>query len=128
MDKIFNNDTHTLASAIESLKINLSSLAPYVSVTKAPLGNDTIMLTISFDDKSNWSHGYLENSNYFRMRIDDTGLIEQFSCSLYKKGYQFSYENRLDKKFRKTNVKSFDVAIQKIVKYITEVNEKYKMS
>lgn len=125
MNKIFNIDQLSISDAIEKLQIELNKIVPYVSIKKACLGNDTIMLCVSFDLKETWRNGYLENSNYFRISIEENGVIEQFVCGLYQKGSFISFDNRLNMKFRKATVKSFDSAVMKIVQYCNNINQYY---
>jgi hypothetical protein len=126
MNKIFNNGQLDHKQTIELLREKLTSKVPFINVNKAALGDDMIMILISFEPKENWSYGYVENSNYIRLHIEDNGVIEQFVCSLYQKDKGCSYENRLNIKFRKCTVQSLDKAIEKLCVYIDKVNEHYK--
>ena len=126
--KIFNTDIISQQQAINYLQTELTPLAPFVKVSSGALGNETIMLLVSFEPKENWSYGYVENSNYFRMRIEDNGMLEVFVATFYKKGTNASsagYDNRLKIKFRKTTVKSLEEAKKKIADYINKIKEYY---
>ena len=80
---IFDNDTVDIQSAIDTLKDRLEQENPgYYSLGKGAFGNDTIMLLVSLDPKAEWSNGYVENSNYFRMAIYKNGKMEVFTLSL----------------------------------------------
>ncbi|MEI6529795.1 MAG: hypothetical protein WCN88_05400 [Candidatus Falkowbacteria bacterium] len=55
---------------------------PFISVQVSTLGgveNASIMLLIGFEDKTEWAHGYVENSIYARVMIDTAGRVEHFS-------------------------------------------------
>lgn len=120
---IFNNEQYTREDAITFLNSALSSIVPFASVLEAALSRDTIMILISFDPKEQWAHGYVENSNYVRMKIDQYGVMEVFVSSLHKKDVQISRESRLNIKFRKTRAKSLVDAVNKIEKFVNAVKE-----
>lgn len=125
-NKIFNNGEKTQKEAIDYLKNELSGLVPFVSVSSASIGSDTIMLLVAFEPKEKWPHGYVENTNYFRMRIGEDGEMEVFTSSLYKKDSTPSRENRLNVKFRKAKAKTLEDAKNRISKLIEEVKNEYK--
>lgn len=124
--RIFNNGEINQQQAIEILKAKLAGKAPFVNVSSGALGNETIFFLVSFQTKESWPYGYVENSNYTRLHLDENGVIEQFTCSLYQKGKPCSYETRLNEKFRKCTVKSLDKAIEKLSIYFDKINEHYK--
>jgi hypothetical protein len=86
---------------------------PYVKAYTSSLGGPhrmTVMLTVSFDPKEEWSNNILENSMYFKMIIGYDGKMELFSGPSWR-----------IKKFRKTRAKSIDDAIFKIKRYVLDV-------
>jgi len=124
MARIFNNNvTLDTNSATEYLNQKISTFVPYLNVNKGALGGeDSIYLAVSLEPKNEWSHGYIENSQYFRMSIYDGGSMEVFCWGLYKKGYRHSYEHRLKTKFRKCTAKSVEDVVRRIKKFIDKVN------
>jgi len=121
---IFDNDTVDIQSAIDTLKDRLEQENPgYYSLSKGIFGNDTIMLLVSLDPKAEWSNGYVENSNYFRMAIYKNGKMEVFTQSLYYPNVPVSYETRLKIKFRKSTAKSMKDAADRLVKFINEIKK-----
>lgn len=121
---IFDNDTTDIQSAIDTLKDRLEQENPgYYSLSKGIFGNDTIMLLVSLDPKAEWSNGYVENSNYFRMAIYKNGKMEVFTQSLYYPNVPVSYETRLKVKFRKSTAKSMKDAADRLVKFINEIKK-----
>ena len=121
---IFDDGTTDITQASEILKDALEKEKPgYISLSKGVFGNDTIMLLVSFEPKTEWSNGYVENSNYFRMAIYKDGKMEVFTQSLYEPGKQVSYETRLKIKFRKATAKSMKDAGDRLVKFIKEVKK-----
>ena len=101
---------------IAKLKAEIKS--PYVAISKGTLGNSngrdrtSIMMTVSVDPKDKWQNNILQNSRYFQMSITYDGILSMFSGGW-----------RDAKKFRKTNVKDVQEAINKINKYIDEVKD-----
>ncbi len=126
-DLIFNNGEISQQQAIEILKAKLANKAPFVTVSSGALGKERIFFLVSFQPKESWPYGYVENSNYTRLHLDENGIIKQFTCSLYQKDKPCSYETRLNEKFRKCTVKSLDKAIEKIENYLTKVNNYYNV-
>jgi len=121
---IFDNDTTDIQLAIDILKDRLAEENPgYYSLSKGIFGNDTIMLLVSLDPKAEWSNGYVENSNYFRMAIYKNGKMEVFTQSLYYPNVPVSYETRLKVKFRKSTAKSMKDAADRLVKFINEIKK-----
>lgn len=121
---IFDDGTTDIVQASAILKDALEKENPgYISLSKGVFGNDTIMLLVSFEPKTEWSHGYVENSNYFRMAIYKDGKMEVFTQSLYEPGKQVSYETRLKIKFRKATAKSMKDAADRAVKFVKEVKK-----
>lgn len=125
-DLIFNNGEISQQQAIEILKAKLADKAPFINVSSGAFGSEMIFFLVSFQPKHTWSHGYVENSNYTRLHLNENGIIEQFTCSLYQKDKPCSYETRLNEKFRKCTVKSLDKAIEKLSIYFDKINEHYK--
>jgi len=123
MEKIFNNGTIDQKTAIEYLKNKLVDKVPFVRVESGCLGNRTIMLLVSFDKKETWSFGYVENTNYFRMSIEDDGVMEVFVQSIHDRRRCVTYESRVKTKFRKCTVKSLDVVVEKILVFVGKVQE-----
>ena len=121
MSKIFNTKEINVYEMIDFIKNGIENEVPFVHISKGIFGGDTIMLLISFDPKSEWKFGYVENSNYFRMMVEDNGVIEEFTRSLYYKGVGKSFETRLKTKFRKCTVKSKEDVVRKIKDYINKV-------
>lgn len=94
-------------------KINKNIKAPVISSYSSTLGGEdrvTILISLSLDKRSTWYNDIYENSRYMRFHLDNDGTLEQFGLS-----------HTITKKFRKTNAKSVDEAINKINKYISEV-------
>lgn len=121
---IFGDGTTDIVKASEILGDALKKENPgYYSLSKGAFGNDTIMVLVSFEPKTEWSNGYVENSNYFRMSIQENGKMEVFTQSLYEPGKPVSYETRLKIKFRKATAKSAKDAADRLVKFINEVKK-----
>jgi hypothetical protein len=120
---MFNREN--IKETIETIKTGLNFTAPYVEISQASFGYDGIYLAIAFEPKNEWSHGYIENSNYVRIAFYNNGIIKQFTCSLYEKNQPCTYETRLNKKFRKVTVKNLSQAIEKIKAYVVDVNNYY---
>lgn len=121
---IFDNDSIDIQSAIDIFKDRLEKENPgYYSLSKGVFGNDTIMVLVSLDSKSEWPNGYVENSNYFRMAIYKDGKMEVFSQSLYYANVPVNYESRLKIKFRKSTAKSIKDAADRLVKFINDVKK-----
>ena len=78
---------------------------PYIHVDKGCFrDDDTIMITISVDEKNTWPHGYLQNSKYANFHFDVPSMkLEKFSGSLPK--------------MRKCKVNSGDHLISKLLEY-----------
>ena len=68
--------------------------------------SDSIMLLVSLDEKKDWKNGILENSCYFRMRLESDGTLEMFGGGSVKPA----------KNFRKTKVSSAEDVVSKINK------------
>ena len=105
------------------------AFVPYLRVETGHFGSDMIFLLISFDKKENWPYGYVENSNYVRISITNAGKVEAFAYSLYKKGETCSFETRLNNdkeyKFRNFTAKDFETAKNKILSFVTKINDYY---
>jgi hypothetical protein len=103
---MFNPET--VDSAITSLKtIN----APFVQISKSELGGKeyvSIIIKVSLQPKGQWT--IFQNSNYFLLHFFQNGTMEMFS------GW-------VKKNFRKTKAKSIDDAVNKVNKYIAELNQ-----
>lgn len=124
---IFNNGEISQQQAIEILKTKLAGKAPFINVSSGVFGKESIFFLVSFQTKESWPYGYVENSNYTRLHLDENGIIEQFTCSLYQKDKEISYETRLNEKFRKCTVKSLDKAIEKLSIYFNKINNYYNV-
>jgi len=88
----------------------LKAKAPFVSVKHSTLGgkeNVSFLISVSLDPKEEWYNNIIENSRLFRVHLLRDGELEQFQKS-----------HQIDKKLRKSRVKSVDDAIRKLVKYI----------
>lgn len=120
MNTIFNNDEMNVLEMVEYIKNELNGLVPFIQVQKGCLGDDNIMLLLSFEPKEKWVNGYIENSNYFRMIVESNGAMEVFTQSLYVNKI-ISYETRLKIKFRKCTVKDKENVIRKIKEFINKV-------
>lgn len=75
-----------LSYVIKELKEKLvpyhfAYLNAYVS-TLGGIHRPTIMITVSFEPKSMWKNGILENSRYAKISVDHTGKMEMFSGSI----------------------------------------------
>jgi len=92
---------------------------PYKSIQKSALGNGNIMVLVSLDTPANWAHDIMENSNYFRMRIDPSFSMEVFVQSIYKGNV--CYDNRLKTKFRRTKGKNINDVITKLINFIEKI-------
>lgn len=123
MEKIFNNEQVDVLGAINLIREELNGVAPFVQVQKAAMGNSMIMLLISFEPKTEWHYGYVENSNYMRISIEQNGVVECFTQSLYKKGGRNTFEGRLPIKLRKFTAKTLDKAIEKLSQHFDKVKD-----
>jgi len=87
--------------------------APYVSARVSTLGGQhrpAVMMTVSLDDKSEWTNGILHNSRFMMFDIGHDGVIDQHSIG-----------HKVSKKFRKSRFKTPDEVIKKINIYIKQV-------
>lgn len=85
---------------------------PFVNVTEAPLQSSrtpdkdlSIMIDVSLDKREDWKYGYIENSRYARLHVENDNKCTQFSGSGIK--------------IRKTSFKTIEELIQKLNKYVT---------
>ena len=124
MRTIFNVNGFDVNNMIDYIKSSGIKL-PYLQVTKAALGLDSIMILASFESKSEWKHGYVENSQYFRMVIESNGVMEVFMQSLHQRNIRKSYDTRLKTKFRKSTVKDKESVIKKLNEYIEKVRKEW---
>ena len=98
---ILRLDSSTIKKDVEQLKQGLKFA--YVSIQTSSLGGverPSILITISTSKRDNWANGILENSNYAKIHISHTGVVEHFS------GWRL--------KLRKFTAKDIPHAIQKI--------------
>lgn len=105
-------DVESVKQFVEDLRHDIK--APYVTAHYSTLeGNDnvSVLLTISLDEKQKWENGIIENSRYAKFHIKRNGAIDVISAS-----------HTIPKRFRKVTVKNTHQAIEKINKYITDVN------
>jgi len=94
----------------DRLALGLLVKAPYVASQITRLGGHTsICVTVSFDLRSTWPNGILENSRYAKFLIDSDGTVEHFSGSLPK--------------FRKCKVVDVEAVAAKINKWIANNQE-----
>lgn len=100
---LFNNqDAQEFAD-----KLGAEIDAPYVSVRVSSLGNEsTIFVRISMQAESEWSNRIYHSSPGCILGLYQDGVIES------------TYISGLYKRFRKTSVKSWEQAIEKINTYI----------
>lgn len=126
-EELFPKTPEGNQDAISKIKHNLEGKVPYYVVNTGPMSrNDSIYLVVGFQEKGTWPSGIMENSNYFRMRIELDGTMEVFTQSLYKQGNRPSFENRLPVKFRKARAKDLNDAIKKLNAYISLVQSYYE--
>lgn len=100
----------TIDDAVNVLKDKLK--APVVQVKYSALGgprNATIMISLSLDPKESWSNGIYQNSRYMQFRVEQDGVIEQFSKS-YK----------VPLKFRKQRAKDLNDVVAKMNAYLSK--------
>lgn len=100
-------DTIQADEIVNKLNTIKDSNIGYVKAYKSELGgkeNVSILIAISKQKKEDWANGYIENSNYARFHLYNTGKLEKFS------GY-------IIKPFRKRTVKDIDKAIKCIIEY-----------
>ena len=91
-----------------ALKLKNSLKVPFISMRKSSLGGrTTLLLAIGFEKKENWINGIFENSKYARFSIEENGIVECFTIS-----------HNLNKKFRKSKVKSFEKLKERLNKFI----------
>lgn len=93
--------------------------APFVAARKSTLGGahrPSVHVKISLDPRDEWSNGIFENSRYVNLSIWYDGEIALNTDS----GIKSSWRPVLKKRWRKTQVKSFDEAVAKINKYLAE--------
>jgi hypothetical protein len=99
---------------LDTRKIAETINAPHVSAKISTLGGkgrESLIFTISLDDKSLWPNGIFENSRYLIFIVNnDTNSLE-----LVNKHY------KITEKFRKTKVKSIIESINKINAYINSI-------
>lgn len=98
-------EAQSLAAAIRQVD------APALGVSISALGGNhrpSVMIVVSFQPKSEWVNGILENSNYGRLSFDmDTHSMSLFTASGVTK-------------FRKTRFKNEADAVAKLKKWIAE--------
>jgi hypothetical protein len=90
-------------------KFNTEVKAPYVNTQYSRLGGtgrESIIVTVSLDDRKDWYNGILHNSRYAMFHLGYDGVMEKFSGSRTNK-------------FRKTKFKSVEDAIDKINKFVS---------
>ena len=95
-------------------KIESQIKAPHVYAEMSTLGGKnraSVIIKISLDPKSEWENNIFHNSRYFMIHLNMGGVMEQFTKS-YK----------IQKKLRKSRVKSIDDAIKKLNAYISIVD------
>lgn len=123
MQRIFNNSVMSTDNAIELLRSEIGSYVPYAHISRGAMrGDDSIYMAIALVPENEWVYGYIENTQYFRMAFYESGEMEVFTQSLYKKFHGKSYESRIKTKFRKCTAKSVEDAIKRIKTFIDKVN------
>lgn len=93
-------------------KLKSEVKAPYVNGYLSTLGGPeraSIMFTIALQPKEEWTNKILENSLYGKFSLGKDGQLEMHSGS-YK----------LKKKFRKTVVKTPEMLVTKLNKWVEE--------
>jgi len=86
-------------------KFNSEIKAPFVHTQYSTLGGverASMIVTISYQEKKDWTNNILQNSPYAMFHLGYDGVLEQFSRGMKVE------------KFRKTRVKDVDEAIDKI--------------
>lgn len=121
MERIFNNGVIDVHGAIDFIREELNGATPFVQVQKAVMGTTEIMLLISFEPKTDWNFGYVENSNYIRISIEQNGVVECFTQCLYRKGLKNTLAGRLPIKLRKFTAKTLDKAVEKLIEHFEKV-------
>lgn len=94
-------------------RINAGIDAPLVKASFSTLGGEdkvSILVLVALQPREEWTNGILENSDHFRLHLDRDGTVEQFGLGF-----------RLNKKFRKRQVKSIEDLISKVNEYITQI-------
>lgn len=97
----------------------LKGLVPFVSARVSQLGGEdraSILFVISFEPKSEWENGYLENSTYRRFHWLHDGTLDDFA------GYN---RNKVAPKFRKTKAQDVAAVLSKIGKFISDTKKSY---
>lgn len=111
MDKVF--DITTADTWVDEL--NKGIKAPHLGINKSTLGGDqhvSILMAIGLDKEEEWKYGIFENSRYLKLHLFNDGVMELISSNVKPAKY-----------FRKTRVKDVKDAINKINRYIDEVNK-----
>ena len=112
-------DMTTVDEWAKEIKDGLSKLAPFVQMNVSSLGGDknvSLYLLVSLDERDTWANHILENSTYFRMSLSNDGILEHFSGNT----------NRIN--FRKSRVKSAKDVVDKVGRFIQEVNKGREMT
>ena len=78
-NKMLFNDESTQAAAQKELQAGI--IAQYVSVETFCLNSDydSLCIVISLEARECWPHGYLVNSRFVRLYLENTGACYQFS-------------------------------------------------
>ncbi len=117
-------DVHGADQLVEMLRSEIH--APYVNAYKSMLGGAhkvSVLVAVGLDSKDTWKNGIFENSRYFKLHIENSGVIERVMDSGLKGRWANNMMEHvaLSKRFRKTKFKSLDEVVEKINKYIEQV-------
>ena len=126
---LFEETKESQLNLIGLLDKRYNNRLPFFNASCGCLGNDSVFLLVSFDKREDWPHGYVENTNYFRMAIYSDGRMEVFTQCLYAKGHRNDYQYKLSAmgiKFRKTTVSTTDKMFEKIDSFISKIEESYR--
>jgi hypothetical protein len=113
----FNDET--MEGWQNEIQTGLETEVPHLSVQKTTLGGPnrgSLIISLSLDPKETWANKIYENSRHMRFHLDYTGCLEQFQ-KYYK----------IEKKFRKSRVKTANDVVKKVRKYLDEVKKEKKL-
>jgi regulator of replication initiation timing len=107
-------DVTTAPDVVEELKTKIN--APHIYPNISKLGGPehvSILFTVALDPRETWINGILQNSRYMQLSLDNNGVLEHFSG-----------DPGIEKRFRKTRVKSVEDLINKVNSYISLAGQK----
>lgn len=90
----------------------------YVKFTRAPLGDNSVVLYASLEPKETWSNGIFENSDYFIMEIYTDGTMEKTLTSFYQKGKRFGKDSRVKVSFPRQKAVNREDIVKRLFKFI----------